>query len=154
MLRPLTELGPSMRETNTLGGRRPVSGPIQTAIVLGGFGFGVWIALSIIGGLASDEGGFKLREAWDTAAYFYLGLPLMALAVAIAGFIKPNRVWRWPLALVAGHMAGVLVLGLGMQSGLSLILLTLILAVLLCVFFAVPAALGAMASRKLTAPLS
>ena len=143
-----------MRETNTLGGRWLVAGPIQTAIVLGGFGFGVWIALSIIGGLNSDEATFRIREAWDTAAYFYFGLPLMAVAVAIAGFIKPNRVWRWPLALVTGHMAGVLVLGLGMQSGFSLILLTLILAILLCVLFAVPAAIGAMASRKLMAPQS
>ena len=143
-----------MRENNTLGGRRFVAGPLQTAIVLGGFGFGVWIALSIIGGLNSDEGTFRVREAWDTAAYFYFGLPLMAVAVAIAGFIKPNQVWRWPLALVAGHQAGMLLLGLGMQSGFSLILLTLILAILLGVLFAVPAAIGAMASRKLMAPLS
>jgi len=143
-----------MRENNTLGGRRLVASPLQTAILLGGFGFGVWIALSIIGGLSSGEGTFRVREAWDTSAYFYFGLPLMAVAVAIAGFIKPNRVWRWPLALVAGHQAGMLVLGLGMQSGLSLILLTMILAILLCVLFAVPAAIGAMASRKLTAPQS
>ena len=33
-----------MRKNNTLGGRWLVAGPIQTAVVLGGFGFGVWIA--------------------------------------------------------------------------------------------------------------
>lgn len=139
-----------MHETDrTAGPRRPASGPFKTAIVLGGFGFGVWIALSIMGGLNSDEATFRVREAWDTAAYFYFGLPLMALAVAVAGFIKPNGIWRWPIALVVGHQIGVLALGLGMQSGLSLILLTLILAILLAALFFIPAAIGATAARWL-----
>jgi len=139
-----------MRDTNSLGGMpRSAASPAQTAIFLGGLGFILWIGLSLIGGLGSDDSGFRVREAWDTAAYFYVGLPLMALAVAVAAFLRPNRVWRWPLALVAGHQIGVLVIGLGMQSGLSLILLTLILAVLLTALFFVPAAIGATAARWL-----
>ena len=43
--------------------------------------FVMWTALSVFGGLASDESAFRLREAWDTAAYFYVGIPVMALAV-------------------------------------------------------------------------
>jgi len=140
-----------MRDANSLGGvRRSAATPAQTAMILGGLGFALWIGLSLIGGLGSEDAGFRVREAWDTPAYFYVGLPLMALAVAIAAFLRPSRVWRWPLALVAGHQAGVLIIGLGMQSGVSLILLTLILAILLGVLLAVPAAIGAIASRHLT----
>ena len=73
----------------------------------------------------------------------------MALAVGFAAFMRPERAWRWPLWLVAGHQTGVLLVGLGMQSGLSLIILTLILAVLLAAFFFVPALLGSMAARWL-----
>jgi len=73
----------------------------------------------------------------------------MALAVAIAAFLKLERVWRWPLWLVGGHQLGVMLVGLGMQSAPSLLILTIILAILLAAGFAVPAMLGAMAARAL-----
>ena len=125
------------------------STPLGLGILVAGLGLVMWTALSVLGGLVSDESAFRLREAWDTAAYFYVGIPVMALAVGIAAFIRPERAWRWPLWLVAGHQTGLLLIGLGMQSGLSLILLTLILAVLLTAFFFVPALIGAMAARWL-----
>ena len=110
----------------------------------------MWTALSVFGGLVThDESAFRLREAWDTAAYSMSASRSMALAVGLAAFIQPERAWRWPLWLVAGHQTGVLLVGLGMQSGLSLILLTLILAVLLTAFFFVPALIGAIAARWL-----
>lgn len=123
------------------------STPAGTGILLAGIGFLVWISLSVVGGFVTAEPSFRLREAWDTAPYFYVGLPLMAVAAAVAGFARPEQVWRWPIWLVAGHQLGVVVLGVGMQSGPSLILLTAILAIVLVVLFAVPAALGAFASR-------
>jgi hypothetical protein len=118
--------------------------PRGMAVILGVFGFVVWIGLSILAG-ATAEIGSGAREAWDTGAYFYLGVPLMALAVGFAAFVRPSRPWRWPLALVAGHQLGVLILGVGMQSALSLILLTLMLAILLSALFAIPALIGALA---------
>ena len=123
--------------------------PAGLRIFVATLGFVMWTALSVIGGLVSDESAFRLREAWDTAAYFYIGIPVMAFAVGIAAFMRPERAWRWPLWLVAGHQTGVLLVGLGMQSGLSLILLTLILAVLLTALFFVPALIGSMAARWL-----
>jgi hypothetical protein len=128
---------------------RSATSPVGLAVFAATLGFVMWTALSIIGGLVSDEPAFRLREAWDTSAYFYLGVPLMALGVGIAGFISPKQAWRWPLWLVAGHQAGVLLVGLGMQSGLSLILLTAILAILMTVFFFIPALIGAMAAKWL-----
>jgi hypothetical protein len=118
--------------------------PRGMGAILAGIGFIVWTGLSVLGG-ATAEIGSGLREAWDTTAYFYLGVPLMALAVGFAAFVRPSRPWRWPLWLVGGHQIGVLLVGLGMQSGLSLLLLTLMLAVLLAALFSVPALIGALA---------
>ena len=139
-----------MRNVSTLGRmQRLASSPAGIRLALAATGLVVWVALSIVGGFSASGPGFRLREAWDTEAYFYVGVPLMALAVAAAGFLRPERAWRWPLWLVAGHQAGVLLLGLGMQSGLSLIVLTLALGALLAVLFAVPALVGAEAARRM-----
>ena len=139
-----------MRNVNALSDvSRLGASPAGTGILLAATGLVVWTGLSIWGGIATAESGFRLREAWDSSAYFYVGLPVMALAVAIAAFARPKRIWRWPLWLVAGHQLGVLLVGLGMQSGLSLIILTLILAILLMAFFAIPAVIGSMAARRL-----
>jgi hypothetical protein len=118
-------------------------------ILLAGMGFAVWTGLSVWAGFAAGEPGFRLREAWDSSAYLYVGLPVMVLAVAVAAFAQPRRAWRWPLWLVAGHQIGMLLVGLGMQSELSLFILTLILAILLAAFLFIPALLGSTAARML-----
>lgn len=41
------------------------------------------------------------REAWDSGLYWSLGMPLMALASAAAGFLSPKRPWRWGLLVMA-----------------------------------------------------
>ena len=141
-----------MRRVNALDeAKRLAATPAVAGIVLAALGLVVWTGLSVWAGFATTELSFRLREAWDTPAYFYVGLPLMVSAVAIAGFIRPERAWRWPLWLVAGHQAGVLLVGLGMQSELSLLILTLMLAIILTGFFAIPAMLAALAARRLGA---
>jgi hypothetical protein len=123
---------------------------IASGILLVGVGFAIWTGLSIWAGLATDSLDFRLREAWDAPAYFYVGLPLMAAAVGIAAFVLPQRAWRWPVSLVAGHQVGMLLVGLGMQSELSLLILTLILAIILAAFLFIPALLGSTAARMLS----
>lgn len=131
--------------------RRTVLPPsLSTGLMLAATGLVVWTGLSVLSGIGGEH-GFRLREAWDTSAYVYVGLPAMALAVAIAAFSMPDRFWRWPLWLVAGHQLGVLFVGIGMQSGLSLIILTALLSVLLAVFFAVPALIGSLAAKRMAA---
>jgi len=114
-------------------------------------GLVIWSALSIWGAWGPDDPRLA-REAWDTAAYFYVGLPLMALAVGIAAYLAPRRVWRWPLWLVIGHQVGVAAFGIGMQSGLSLVILTPILAALLAALLWVPALIGALLARGWAEP--
>ncbi len=121
--------------------RNLLAAPLVTGPVLALIGLGVWTGLSAFSGL---------REAWELPAYFYVGLPLMMAAVSVASFHMPRRIWRWPLWLVAGHQAGVFLVGLGVQSGLSLIILLVALAILLGALFSVPALIGSMVARRVS----
>ena len=64
-------------------------------------------------GLTITAGG---REAVDTAAYFPVGIPLMALAILGISYLFPNRPWRWTVSMAAGQMSAMLLAG----SSLSL----------------------------------
>ena len=119
--------------------RALLAAPLVTGPALALIGLSVWTGLSALSGF---------QEAWEMPAYFYIGLPLMMAAVSIASFHMPRRIWRWPLWLVGGHQAGVYLVGLGMQSGLSLIILLVVLAILLAALFSVPALLGCMMARR------
>jgi len=139
-----------MRERqNLVGPSGIVTFSLATGLVLAATGFVVWTGLSVWGGMGEEI--FRLREAWDTPAYFVVGVPAMMIAVTAAAFHVPERIWRWPLWLVAGHQSGVLFVGLGMQSGLSLIILTMLIAVLLAAFFSVPALIGSVLARRVGA---
>jgi hypothetical protein len=128
---------------------RLVATPAGTGFLLAALGLAVWVGLSVIGGFGATEAGFRLREAWDTAAYFYVGAPIMALAMAAVGFFRPERAWRWPLWLVGGHQLGVMLVGLGVQSAPSLLLLTVMLGIVLTALLAIPAFAGATVGRML-----
>ena len=121
---------------------------VRTGLMLAATGWAVWTGLSIWAGMTDQQPGLGLRDAWDLDAYLYLGIPIMAIAVAAAAFHSPERAWRWPLWLVAGHQFGMLLVGLGMQSALSLFILTLILAVMLAAAFALPALIGSQLARR------
>lgn len=123
------------------------SAPTLTGLALAATGLTTWIGFSAWAGRTGLE-GFRIGEAWDTTGYFLLGLPFMALAVAAAAFFLPRQALRWPLWLVGGHQFGVLIGGLGMQSGLSRLILAVALAALLAVMFAVPAVLASSFSRR------
>lgn len=133
-----------------VGGTRLRAAPAScaTGFVLAVTGLAIWTGLSVWSGLGSHEPALRLGEAWNTSAYYFFGIPIMATAVAIAAFRAPDRCWRWPLWLVGGHQLGLLFGGLGMQSGLSLVILALIIALLLAAVFALPALLGSSLARR------
>jgi hypothetical protein len=142
--------GGKMRSVSVLDeARRLAVTPAGSGALLAGLGFTVWLGLSVWAGFDTGEPRFRLREAWDCSAYLYVGLPVMVAAVAVAGFEQPQRVWRWPLWLVAGHQLGMLLVGVGMQSEFSLLLLTAILAIMLAAFLFIPALIGSTAARIL-----
>jgi hypothetical protein len=41
------------------------------------------------------------REAWDVGSYWLIGLPLCYLVAGMLGWLGPERIWRWPLAMMA-----------------------------------------------------
>lgn len=46
----------------------------------------VWIAVSSLSGRS---------EAWDSSAYFQLGIPTLCLVSFMMGYLSPERAWRW-----------------------------------------------------------
>jgi len=65
-------------------------------------GFLTCIALTI---------AFGGREAVDTAAYFPIGVPVMAAAIFAISYVFPTRAWRWTLSMAAGQMAAMVLAG-------------------------------------------
>lgn len=64
-------------------------------------------------GLTIAAGG---QEAVDTAEYFPIGIPLMAVAILAISYLFPNRPWRWTVSMAAGQMTAMILTG----SSLSL----------------------------------
>jgi hypothetical protein len=95
-------------------------------LLLAFVGFAVWTAFSLLPGLTQPTQPFRIREAWDAALFWRIGVPLMLLAQAVAGAAVSGGL-RWqPLWMLGGLFAGVLLVN---RSGgdLGLIPLTVIL---------------------------
>src|SRR5688572_27432761 len=58
------------------------------------FGALVWISISILS---------NRREAWDSAIYLSLGIPILCIAAAVFGFLEPTNSWRWGIIPVLGQ---------------------------------------------------
>ena len=43
------------------------------------------------------------REAWDSGAYYQIGLPALCVVSAALGYLEPDRPWRWGAAPLAGQ---------------------------------------------------
>jgi len=48
------------------------------------------------------------REAWDSASYFTVGMPVVCAASALLGFMEPQKVWRWGVAPLVGQFLWML----------------------------------------------
>jgi hypothetical protein len=60
----------------------------------------VWVLVSSISGR---------REAWDSAAYFQVGIPVLCLVSAVMGYLAPDRSWRWGAIPLGAQIAWMLV---------------------------------------------
>jgi hypothetical protein len=61
-------------------------------------GFAVCFALSMITGK---------REAWDSGLYFSAGIPVMCAVIAALSYTRPDRPWRWTLAMAVGQSLAI-----------------------------------------------
>lgn len=88
------------------------------------------------------------REAWDHSSYFLVSLPVMTMVAAYAGYRAKARAWRWPLALILGQFATLLLLeGFG-----NLLPLGIIAFVILGVPMMAGASIGAWLGRRSQGP--
>ena len=117
----------------------PGPGPRLGAAVLSvAAGAIVWAGLSLA------AGG---REAWDTPAYWLIGIPVFAVVAAVAGYLAPVRVWRWPVWMALGQMVTLFLIRPG--TGLGLFPLALLFVGLpMVVFLTVPALIGGAIARR------
>jgi hypothetical protein len=60
------------------------------AAILSLFGLAVWLTITILTGNS---------EAWDSPYYYSIGLPVMFLSAAIAGYIDPRYRVLWAISL-------------------------------------------------------
>jgi hypothetical protein len=79
-------------------------------------GFALWTAFSFA---AAQGGGIAIREGWDAALYWKAGVPLLIIAQLLIAKGSPERIWRQPLWILAGHI-GAMVLVHPAGTGLSL----------------------------------
>jgi hypothetical protein len=78
--------------------------PSLAAAILAIESFTIWAVFSALPAVTGRPG---IREAWDTAAYWRQGVPLLLASIAVAGFVSKDK----PVALagwtVAGHFLGI-----------------------------------------------
>lgn len=65
-------------------------------------GFGVCFTIAKISGR---------REAWDAPEYFTVGIPVMCAVVFALSYLRPERVWRWPLSMAIGQSLAMAIHG-------------------------------------------
>ena len=78
-----------------------IIGPLMAAA-----GFALWTTFAV----APLVAGGRLREAWDIETYWIIGLPLLLLAQAAAGFFSQASPWRLALWCAAGHFLAALII--------------------------------------------
>jgi hypothetical protein len=108
----------------------------SATLLLAAEGFAVWTLFSTLPLLAEAP---AIREAWDTNAYWSLGLPVLMLSVAAAGALSAESPWRLAAGAVAGHFLGALLI---VKSGTSFALVPLTLVFVGLPMFGVLAGFG------------
>jgi hypothetical protein len=84
---------------------RPDPAPKLLAAALG---FLVWGAVAVAVGRGPD-GSFRLIEAWDSPLYAEIGLPALAAALLVMGWLWPRGAWRWWLCVALGTAIAIVV---------------------------------------------
>ena len=75
---------------------------VRAALVLAGFT--LWAGFSLI---PVSGGALIIREAWDQAPYWQIGVPLLVVAQAGLAAASREPITRLPLWTLAGHLLGM-----------------------------------------------
>ncbi len=74
----------------------------------------VTIGLSIMTGVVLELGIHALsgrREAWDSAQFWTLGLPIACLVSVAIGFLSRSTDWKWTLVVAPSQVMTMMVRG-------------------------------------------
>jgi hypothetical protein len=100
------------------------------------------ILLAVLTGVALELGIHALsgrREAWDSAEFWVIGLPVAGLVSAAIGWLSRGRDWVWTLLVAPGQVTTMMVRG-GELGGLWP--LTVVLSAILSAPFVAAAFIG------------
>lgn len=106
--------------------------------------YGVAVTVGIIVWIVVSKLSSR-REAWDSEAYFVVGMPVVCIVSAVLGLFEPDRSWRWGVAPLAGQFVWMLL----SQGPGNLLPLGVIVFGILAIPSIITARLGALAGRKL-----
>lgn len=70
------------------------------------------IALSVVAGVGLELGIHMLsgrREAWDSALYWTLGLPVVAALSVVIGLVSERSEWLWTFLIVPSQVTTMMV---------------------------------------------
>ncbi len=79
----------------------PALSPAAAGAIAAVAGFVGWAAFAF---------GGRLREAWDVGAWWVVALPALALVAGILGYLVPQKVWRWSVAILGGQLLAMVLL--------------------------------------------
>jgi hypothetical protein len=71
-------------------------------------GFAVWTVFSLLP--AQPGAAMRIREAWDTGGFWAIGVPVMLIAQALAGFLNGAGLKYQPLWTLGGLFIAVLLI--------------------------------------------
>ncbi|ALO45043.1 hypothetical protein [Pseudohongiella spirulinae] len=64
--------------------------------------------------------------AWSTAAYYWLGWPLMCVVIWVITNKNPRRSWRWPVSMMLGQVFASILYGNGAMIPIAVIFVTVL----------------------------
>ena len=79
-----------------------------SGLVLAFIGFAVWTLFSLWPWLTNSGAPFRIREAWDIALFWQVGVPVMLLAQLVGGMLSEGRISWQPLGMLGGLLAGIM----------------------------------------------
>jgi hypothetical protein len=86
--------------------------PWVVSLLTAKLGLGIWMTISAVSGNT---------EAWDSGMFFYVGIPLMFVVSALAGYVAPKYYWLFGITTVilqpivmfsSGHIGPLAIVGL------------------------------------------
>jgi hypothetical protein len=79
-------------------------------LVLALLGFAVWTAFSLWPWLMNSHAPFRIREAWDTALFWRVGVPVMLLAQLVGGMLSDGKISWQPFGMLGGFLAAIMLI--------------------------------------------